>query len=751
MKTSYSFVVILAVGLLFAACGRKSASGDAAIDARVDSVMALMTFEEKVGQLNQIDANYVSDDIKRDIAAGKIGSLLNCPAEQVNEVQRLAIDSSRLGIPLLLARDVIHGYKTVFPIPLAQACSWDANVARSCGRVSAIEATNAGIKYTFTPMIDVTHDPRWGRIAESYGEDAYLTSVMGVAMIEGLQGDNLADSTSIAACAKHFAGYGLSESGRDYNVANTSESMLRNWILPPFKAAADAGVATFMAGFNELNGVPVSGNSYILRDILRSEWDYKGMVCSDYFSVEQMFVEGYTATRGDAAREGINAGVDMDMMGHVYSNHLDSLVKAGAVKMETVDAAVRNVLALKFKLGLFENPYIDSSAIGKAFYLDESLAEAQKAAESSIVLVKNNKETLPLKASAVRTILVTGPLADAPYEQMGTWCFDGEKSHSVTPLQAIKKQYGDKINIIYEPGLTFSRDISDAGIAKAAGAAARADVVLAFVGEEAILSGEAKCRADISLPGAQNKLIKALSKAGKPLVMVVMAGRPLTIGEQMEQSDAALIAFHGGTMAGPALANVLFGKTVPSGKLPVTFPRMVGQVPIYYNNYRTGRPADYTPTFIDEIPVEAKQTSLGFCTYHLDAGTTPLMAFGYGLSYTTFEYSPVTLSATEVTASGTITASCVVTNTGKYDADEIVQLYIHDVAASVVRPVKELKGFTKIHIPAGGSETVKFNISAEQLSFYGNDGKLHLEPGKFEVWIAPSSASKQKPEIFELK
>lgn len=746
MRRFYILILILA---LFTSCS-KCKNGQSSIDCKVDSLLQLMTFEEKIGQLNQIDAGYVSPEIKAGITSGSIGSLLNCPAQNVNEVQHLAVDSTRFGIPLLIARDVIHGYKTIFPIPLAQACSWDTAAVALCGKVSALEAIADGIKYTFTPMIDVTHDPRWGRIAEGYGEDSYLTSVMGVAMIKGLQGSDLADGKHIAACAKHFAGYGLTESGRDYNVANTSEERLRNWILPPFKAAAEAGVATFMAGFNELNGVPVSGNKYLLKDILRNEWNYDGMVISDYFSIEQMFVENYTPTRGDAAREGINAGVDMDMMGHVYINHLDSLVKAGAVSMETIDSAVRNVLKLKFKLGLFDNPYIDDSNLGSTHYSPDALNAALKVAEESVVLVKNDS-VLPLDASKIKRILVTGPLANAPYEQMGTWCFDGDKTHSVTPLAAIKEQYGDSVDIVFEPTLDFSRSTDLDGVERAVKAASKADVILAFVGEEAILSGEAKCRADISLPGVQNELVKKLADTGKPLVMVVMAGRPLTIGEQMEQADATLIAFHGGTMAGKALSNIIFGRTVPSGKLPVTFPKMVGQIPIYYNDYKTGRPADYRPTLLNEIPVEARQTSLGFCTYHLDAGVGPLMEFGYGLSYTTFNYSPVELSKTEIGVNDTIVAKCTITNTGSYDGTEIVQLYIHDKFASLVRPVKELKGFKRVMIPKGESVTVEFPITAKDLSFYNNSSELVCEPGEFEVWIASSSRLNDNGKIFTLK
>lgn len=715
---------------------------------QVEALLQQMTLEEKIGQLNQLDAGGGALQYSEDVKAGRTGSLLNCPPSEVNNIQRIAVEESRLHIPLLLARDVIHGYKTVFPIPLGQACSWDTAVVKEGARIASEEATAAGIRYTFAPMIDVTRDPRWGRVAESLGEDALLTSVLGAAMIRGFQGDDLSQANRMAACAKHFAAYGLTEAGRDYNVVYVSEQKLRDYVLPPFEAAAKAGVATFMAGFNELNGVPVSGNTHLLRDILRNEWQYNGMVISDYFSIEQMAIEGYCQTKGQSAEIAINAGVDMDMMSKVYIAHLDSLVKAGAVKEATIDDAVRNVLRLKYRLGLFDNPYTDFSRRDSVTYAASHLQAAKQAAIESAVLVKNDHQTLPLSLDKCRSIAVIGPMADAPYEQMGTWCFDGDKTHSVTPLTAIRQLVGDKVNVLYAPGLKYSRDNSQAEFGAAVSAARKADVVLLFVGEEAILSGEGKCRADLNLPGAQQALVEAVKATGKPLVCIFMAGRPLTIGKELEASDAAFIAFHGGTMAGPALADLLFGLAEPQGKLPITFPRMTGQIPIYYNDYITGRPGKGY-TMLNDIPVEAPQTSLGFCTYWLETGLTPLLPFGYGKTYTQFEYGKIRLTSDTIDFNRPLEAVCTLKNTGTRDGVEIVQLYVQDLVGSLVRPVKELKGFQRIALKAGESTEVRFEIGAHDLSFWNADCKHICEPGDFKVWIAPNSVEGE-PATFYL-
>ena len=683
------FIILsVAVALTFSSCGNNGGD-DKSIAQKVDSLMSLMTLQEKIGQLNQRDFGWGAEDVPELIRQGGVGSLLNCAPERVNEVQRIAVEESRLGIPLLIARDVVHGYKTIFPIPLAQACSWDTSVVKAGAQVAAAEAAVSGIKYTFAPMIDVTHEPRWGRIAESY------------------------------------------------NSVFVSEERLRDWVLPPFKAVAEAGVATFMAGFNELNGVPVTGSKFLLRDVLRGEWNYKGMVISDYYSIDQLWVQGYSDSKAQAAADGINAGVDMDMMGGGYYAYLDSLVAAGEVSEAVIDEACRRVLTLKYQLGLFDNPYTDMSGRDTVLYNPAHLQMAREAAAKSVVLVKNTDKTLPIKPD-VRKIAVIGPMADAAYDQMGTWCFDAEKEHSVTPLAALREEYGDKI--IYAPGTKYSRDNSKEGFAKAVAAARQSDIVLLFLGEEAILSGEAKCRADISLPGAQTALLEAVEATGKPVVTIVMSGRPNTLPVELSKSDAMLIAMHGGTMAGPAIADILSARTVPQGKLPVTFPSMVGQVPIYYNDYRTGRPADYRPTMIDEIPLEAKQTSMGFCTYWLDAGISPLLPFGYGLSYTTFEYSEPVLSSDTLTMDGQITVTCDIKNTGDYDGTEIVQLYTRDHFGSLVRPVKELKDFQLVDIKAGEDTTVTFTITPDMLEFCNADMRMVAEPGDFTVWVAPNSA-----------
>lgn len=722
---------------------------------RADTLLAKMTIYEKIGQLNQRDLAWGAEDVPQLIKDGGVGSVLNCSPEQANRYQRIAVERSRLGIPLLMARDVIHGYKTIMPIPLAQACSFNDSLVEEAASVAAAEAASAGIKYVFAPMIDVTHDPRWGRIAESLGEDALLTSRLGVAMIKGFQGEDMSAKDKVAACAKHFAAYGLTEGGRDYNSAFVSEQRLRDWILPPFEAAAEAGVATFMAGFNELNGIPVSGNKFLLRDVLRGEWDYEGAVISDYYSVDQLWVQGYAETKAEAARKALEAGVDIDMMGNGYINYIDSLIKAGAIDVKLVNEACRRVLELKFKLGLFENPYVDLKARDSVLYDPRHLEVAQELAAQSIVLVKNKNNVLPLDKEAAKKddkpakknsaksarkpgkIAVIGPLADAPYEQLGTWCFDAEPSHSVTPLAALRKMYGSRI--VYAPGLRYSRDRSDDGFDAAVKAARGADVVLYFAGEESILSGEAKCRADISLPGAQTELLDKLAATGTPVVTIVMAGRPLTLQHELEKSAAMLIALHGGTMAGPALADVISGRRGPEGRLPVTYPRMVGQIPIYYNDYRTGRPADYRPTLIDEIPVGAKQSSLGYCSYWLDAGTEPLFPFGYGLSYSKLEYGKPELSSTEIAMADTLTVSCAISNKGKREAVAVPQLYVRDMVGSVVRPLRELKGYQKITLAPGETKTVSFALSADDLKFCGEDGVMITEPGDFTLWISPSS------------
>ena len=535
MKAANIFSACLFL-LPLASCTQVTDSGrDAVIEQKIEALLSKMTLEEKIGQMNQISSYGNIEDMSGLIKKGEIGSVLNeVDPVRVNALQRVAVEESRLGIPLLMARDVIHGFKTIFPIPLGQAASFDPEVAKDAARIAAIEASSVGIRWTFAPMIDVSRDPRWGRIAESCGEDTYLSSVMGAAMVRGFQGDSLNNPTSIAACAKHFVGYGAAEGGRDYNSTFISERSLRNVYLPPFEAAAKAGAATFMTSFNDNDGVPSTGNKFILKDILRDEWGFDGLVVTDWNSAREMIAHGFAADDKEAAALAVNAGVDMEMVSYTFFKCLPEQVKAGKVKEEVVDEAVRNILRVKFRLGLFDNPYVDEKS-PSVMYDESHLAAAKRAAEESAILLKNEGEVLPLK-EGVRTVAIVGPMADAPHDQLGTWIFDGEKSHTQTPLSAIKAMYGDRVQVIDEPGLAYSRDKSMAGISKAVSAAQRADVVIAFVGEEAILSGEAHCLADLNLQGAQSELIAALARTGKPLVTVIMAGRQLTIGKEAEAS-----------------------------------------------------------------------------------------------------------------------------------------------------------------------------------------------------------------------
>jgi len=734
--------VILSV--ILSAC----AGSESNTEKKIDQLISKMTLEEKIGQMNQVTSTGLSPDMKGIIKGGNAGSILNeLDIKTINELQRLAVKESRLGIPILFSRDVIHGFKTIFPIPLGQAATWNPQIVEDGARIAAIEATSQGIRWTFAPMIDVSRDPRWGRVAESCGEDPYLTSVMGQAMIKGFQGDSLSNPTSMAACAKHFAAYGASESGKDYNTTWIPEVQLRDTYLPPFKAAVKAGAASFMCSFNDINGVPSSANVHLNKDILRDEWEFDGLLVSDWGSINEMINHGVCSDLNEAAQKGIVAGVDMDMMGYAYISNLKELVKSGAVSEKLIDESVRNILRLKYRLGLFDNPYVKESVI-KPLYTNVALEKAKQTAIESAVLLKNENSLLPL-TEKVKTVAIIGPLSDAPADQLGTWCFDAEPEHSVTPLAAIQKAYGNQVKVIAEKGLTYSREKSAEGIAKAVSAARKADVVLLFLGEEAVLSGEARCRADINLPGDQDKLVEAIKKTGKPIVMVIMAGRPLTIAKEVEMADAVLYAFHGGTMAGPALADLIFGKAVPSGKLPITLPRMVGQIPIYYAHKNTGRPATDID-LIDDIPVGAAQTSVGFSSYHLDAGDSPLYSFGFGLSYTTFKYSEMNISTSELSMKDSLSIECEIANTGKIDAFEVAQLYIRDLVGSLARPIRELKGFQKIFIKAGSSQKVSFTINSGMLAFWNADMVFRAEPGTFQLWIAPDSQS-GSPEIFTLK
>ncbi len=740
MKTVRSTIFYTGLmALILTACSQPSGTGkDSLIEKQVEELLGKMTLPEKIGQMNLLSPFGSMDEIAEQVRQGEIGSLLNVTdPEKVNEIQKVAVEESRLGIPLLISRDVIHGYKTIFPIPLGQAATFNPQIVEDGARIAAIEASADGIRWTFAPMIDISRDPRWGRIAESCGEDPYLSSIMGVAMVKGFQGDSLNDPTSIAACAKHFIGYGAAEGGRDYNSTFIPERLLRNVYFPPFEAAAKAGCATFMTSFNDNDGIPSTGNSFILKEVLRNEWKYDGMVVTDWASTAEMISHGFCKDEKEAALKSVDAGIDMEMVSGTFIRHLEELVKEGKISEAAINNAVRNILRLKFRLGLFDNPYVNTDQHVK--YAPEHLAKAKEAVEQSVILLKNDRETLPF-TDKIHTIAVVGPLADAPHDQMGTWVFDGEKAHTQTVLTALKGMYGDKVQFIYEPGLGYSRDKNTGNISKAVSAATRADAVLVCVGEESILSGEAHSLADLHLQGAQNELIIALAKTGKPLVTVIMAGRPLTIEQEVNLSDAVLYAFHPGTMGGPAIADLLFGKVAPSGKTPVTFPKMVGQIPVYYAHNNTGRPASRQETLIDAIPLEAGQTSLGCTSFYMDAGFDPLFPFGYGLSYTTFGYDNLQLANDKLAANGTLEISFDLTNTGKYDGTEVVQLYVQDTFGSVTRPVKELKGFQRVPLKQGEKKTVTFSLPVEELAFWNIDMQKVVEPGEFNLWVGPSSA-----------
>lgn len=723
---------------------------DAFLERRVSELLARMTLEEKIGQmsLRQASGGFIADELAAEVREGRVGAVLNeVDLNTVHALQRIAVDESRLGIPLLIGRDVIHGFTTVFPIPLGQAASWNPSLVQRGARIAALEAAASGVNWTFAPMIDISRDPRWGRVAESFGEDPYLTSVMGAAAVRGFQGDPMDRAGRVVACAKHFAGYGASESGRDYNTTSIPEVDLRNVYLPPFHAAVRAEVGTLMTSFSDLNGVPCSGNAWLLQQVLRGEWAFRGFVVSDWESIPQLTVHGLTANDREAAYEAAAAGLDMEMTSGTYRHHLAALVHEGKISMGAVDAMVANVLRVKFAFGFFDRPLVraeDLPAPANAAHL----TAAREAARESVVLLKNDAALLPLPRYGTRTVAVLGPLADAPHDQLGTWVFDGKADYCQTPLTAMRELLGNDERIVYARALETTRTRDRAGVAEAVALAERADVAVLFVGEEAILSGEAHCRADIGLPGAQEALIEAVAATGTPVVLVVMAGRPLALERAVGLAQAVLYAWHPGTMGGPAIADLLFGVTAPSGKLPITLPRATGQIPIYYAQKRTGKPATpQTVVHMDDIAARAPQLSVGNTSFHLDVDPSPLFPFGHGLSYTTFVYEHIRVSAPVMRPTDTLTITADVTNTGKRDADEVVQLYVHDVAASLTRPVRELKQFAKIHLRAGERRAVAFTLSPDDLAFYGRGNSRAAEPGQFHAWIGGSAAAELRAEF----
>ncbi len=708
---------------------------EGSLEEKANQMLGQMTLQEKIGQLVQIFPNdeEVSDDFAAQIRNGSIGSLFYPSTSKViRESQRIAREESRLGIPLIIARDVIHGFRTMFPIPLGQAATWDEEMIEKAAKVSADEAAAEGIDWTFAPMIDICRDARWGRIAETLGEDPYLCSLLGNAMVRGFQQETDEGLDGIAACAKHFVGYGLSEGGRDYNRASVSQSELHNIFLMPFESTIAAGCRTLMSGFNEVNGIPASGHDELLNGVLKTDWGFSGVVVSDWASITEMIAHGYSRDARESAIDAMNAGVDMDMCSQAYNKHLPALVRKGLVSEERFNDAVLRVLKLKLELKM------DADFKPYELLQAKDLELAREVVTQSIVLLKNNG-TLPLVKKSLKKVAVIGPMAHAPLEQIGTWSLDGKAENSITPLSGLMTALAGQAEIVYSKGAenTFTED--ESYLEEAVEAATDADVAILFIGEDAKLSGEARCRADISLPALQEKLVDQITATETPVVLVFLTGRPMTIGKQVEQADAVLYAWHPGTMAGPAIADILLGAKVPSGKLPVTFPRMVGQIPMYYNHPNTGRPApkDYTPLFgsgeDDVLPGNQ------YSSHYLDVVPKPLFPFGFGLSYTEFDYSDLKLEKSSIYPDGTLKVSVRVANAGAYDGVETVQLYTQDKFAKVVRPVRELKAFKKVAIKAGESVVVQLEVPAERLAYTNNRKEKVLADGAFNLWVGGSS------------
>ncbi len=687
-----------------------------------------MTLEEKLGQLQMLDG--LADGAYRPehpemIRKGLLGSTLNVRgAKRTNELQRIAMTESRLKIPVLFAFDVIHGYRTIFPIPLGEAASFDPAAAERAASVAAAEASAAGVKWTFAPMVDIARDPRWGRIVEGSGEDPYLGSVMAAARVRGFQGygeNGYSAPDKILACAKHWVGYGAAEGGRDYNTTEISEGALRNVYFPPFRAALDAGVGSFMSAFNDLNGVPTSANPFTLKRVLRDEWRFDGVVVSDYESVREVINHGFAADETEAAQKAITAGVDVEMVSRLYNRRLPRLLEEGKLPVAVIDEAARRMLRVKFRLGLFDNPYTDEAREGRLTLSREHVAAAREVAARSMVLLKNERETLPLSKD-LKSIAVIGPLADDQVNPMGSWTGDGRKEDVVTLLAGIKAKT-PAARVIYAKGCDINADDAS-GIAEAARVAREADAIILAVGESAEMSGEAAARSSLDLPGRQMDLVRAVHESGKPYVVVLMNGRPLTINWIAENSPAILETWFAGAQAGNAIADVLFGDVNPGGKLPVTFPRAVGQVPIYHNHKNTGRPPDANNRYTSK---------------YYDLQWTPLYPFGYGLSYTRFRLANLQLSARQIRPDGKITVSVDVENVGRRAGDEVAQLYLRDVAASLTRPVKELKGFQRVTLRPGEKRRVEFTLAPEHLGFWNNENRFIVEPGDFKVTVGNSS------------
>jgi beta-glucosidase len=709
----------------------KSDNGlDRSSEAKIDSLLRVMTLEEKIGQLALFTSDWdvtgptLRSDYKDLIKEGKVGAVFNAYTVDYNrELQRMAVEESRLGIPLMFGYDVIHGHRTIFPIPLGQAASWNMESIRKSERIAALEASAEGITWTFAPMVDVGRDPRWGRVSEGAGEDTWLLLEVAKARVQGFQGDDLSASNTVMACAKHFAAYGAPQGGRDYHTVDMSMLSLYEWYLPPFKACLDAGVGSFMTSFNEINGVPATSNSWLLKELLRRDWGFNGFVVTDYTSINELVPHGVATTEKDAAALALNAGVDMDMQGSVYLDHLKALLDEGKIQIEQINFAVRNVLTAKARLGLFDDPYryLSNERQENEIMTAEYREFARQFVAESCVLLKNENQTLPIPAS-IGSIAVIGPLGDSKKDMLGNWSAAGQWDKCVTLMEGIRNRVGDRVDVTYVNGCNTTDNNTD-GFGEAKRVAGKADFVILALGENGWMSGEAASKTNIDLPGAQNALMEAVLEVGKPTAVVLFNGRPMAISNLAEKAPAILETWFGGTEAGNGIADVLFGDYNPAGKLTMTFPRNVGQIPIFYNVKNTGR------------PVDPSDPDYKYRSRYIDSPKEPLFVFGHGLSYTTFEYSGLDVS---VSGDG-IDIAVQVQNTGEMDGEEVVQLYVQDLVGSITRPLKELKGFKKIMIKKGESETINFQLTRDDLAFYHPDLQKRFEPGDFTIFVGTDS------------
>lgn len=753
------YLALIPFAFLFVSCTVTAQKTPENMDAFISDLMSKMTLEEKIGQLNLPSSGDFttgqaqSSDIGKKIENGQVGGLFNIKGvDKIRDVQKVAVEKSRLKIPLIFAMDIIHGYETAFPIPLGIAASWDMKASERVARISAQEGTADGIQWTFSPMVDISRDPRWGRIAESSGEDPYLTSQIARAFVRGYQGNDLAANNTMMACLKHFALYGAGEGGRDYNHVDMSRNRMFNEYFPPFMAAVEEGVGSIMTSFNVIDGIPASGNKWLLTEVLRDKWNFDGFVVTDYTAINEMIEHGMGDLQQVSAMS-LRAGTDMDMVGEGFLTTIEKSLNEGHVQMADIDRAVRLVLEAKYKLGLFDDPYryTDSERAKKEVFNAENRAEARKIAAETFVLLKNENQVLPLKTGLKVTLV--GPLADAIDNMPGTWSVAARHDQSVSLKMGMKgknftyahganlandREFFDRATIFGKKPYWDERN-ADALIAEAVAAAQNADVIVAAVGESSEMSGESSSMVNIDISASQKKLLQAMYDTGKPVVVVLFTGRAMTVSEENEKADAILNVWFGGTEAGNAIADVLYGNVNPSGKLPVSFPRSVGQIPIYYAGFNTGRPLNSEKT--DDCKFEK------FRSNYLDECNTPLFPFGYGLSYSKFNYGDLQLSSTNLSGNQTLKASVTVTNSGNYDGAEVVQLYIRDLVGSIARPVKELKGFEKVFLNKGESKTITFDITTEDLMFYNYDLDYVWEPGEFEIMIGTNSAEVQKKKI----